>query len=131
MNIKGKKLAITGAILQLGLVLGIIGSLLGMIFAFQHRGAEGTTNTELLANDISFALISTIIGLCISIVGLIFIFIALFKSKYRAPWFFWFLIIWSILWILNFPFGTILGGAFLIYLIMHKDEFKKQPEQID
>jgi len=126
MNIKGKKLAITGAVLQLGPLFGLIGTVIGMLSAFQTMGADGVGDSEALAGDISFALITTAIGLCIGLIGLVLMLIALFKSKYRALWFFWFLSVISILMLLRFPAGTIIGISLLIYLITHRNEFKQQ-----
>lgn len=128
MNTIGKKLAITGAALQLGPILGLVGTIIGMISAFLTMGSAGMEQPEALADDIGFALITTAIGLCVGIVGLILMLVALFGSKYRAPWFFWFLMVWSVLWMLNIPVGTILGVGLLIYLITHKAEFNNQTQ---
>ncbi len=49
--------------------------------------------------------------------------IALFAKEYRAPWFFWFLIVYASLFVLTFSIGTALGIVLLIYLIIKKDEF--------
>ena len=128
MNTKGRTLALTGAWLQLGPLFGLIGTVIGMISAFQKMGAEGMGQPEALANDMGFALITTAIGLCFGIIGLILLLIALFGQKYRAPWFFWFLTIYSILWMFNFPVGTVLGICLLVFLITRKEEFKNKTE---
>jgi biopolymer transport protein ExbB len=128
MNINGKKLAITGSILLLGGPLfGLIGTIIGMLSAFQTMGSEGMGKPEALANDIWFALITRAIGLCVGVIGLIIMLIALFGKKYRDPWFFWFLTIYSIFWIINFPVGTVLGIGLLIFLLTHKKEFINRP----
>ena len=130
MNTKGKKLAITGSILLLGGPLfGYMGTIIGMLSAFQTMGSEGTENTEALANDIGFSLITTSIGLCIGIIGGILMLVALFAVKYRAPWFFWYYVIMASLGVFNFPVGTILGSLMLVYLIMHRNEFINRPNQ--
>ncbi len=54
--------------------------------------------------------------------------IALFKFKYKARWFFWFLTGLSILMLPRFPAGTIIGISLLVYLITHRTEFKQQTE---
>ena len=122
---KGRKIALWGAWLQLGLVFGLGGTVIGMINAFEKIALNEPGDPALLANDISFALITTAIGLIPALVGLIFLGIALFGKKYRAAWFFWFLIIYSCFLALYFPVGTIIGVALIIYLIWNKDEFLK------
>ena len=130
-NEKGRKIALWGAWLQLGLVFGLGGTVIGMINAFEKIAENGTGDPTLLANDISFALITTAIGLIPALLGLVFLGIALFGMKYRSLWFFWFLIIYSGLWALNFPIGTIIGVALIIYLIWNKDEFLKRKSDPD
>ncbi len=130
MKTKGKKLAITGSILLLGGPLfGLMGTIIGMLSAFQTMGSEGSENAEALASDIGFSLITTTIGLCIGIIGGIMMLIALFVVKYRAPWFFWYYVIMSTLGLFNFPVGTILGALMLVYLILHRKEFINRPNQ--
>jgi len=126
MSTKGKNVAISGVVLQLGLLVDFIGTVVGKSSAEKHISEGGSL--ELLADDMGFALIITVIGLGIALVGLIFVFIALFGSKYRAPWFFWFLIVGSLFWMLHVPVGTLFGFGFLIYLIMHKEEFRNPME---
>lgn len=128
MNTKGRTLALTGAWFQLGPLFGLLGTIIGMISTFQKIGSGEMGQPEALANDIGFALSTTAIGLCFGIIGLILMLIALFVQKYRAPWFFWFLTICSILWMFLFPIGTVLGIAILIFLITHQEEFKNKTE---
>jgi len=112
-----------GAWLQLGLVFGLLGTVVGMVSAFDKLSESEAASPETLANDISFALITTAIGMIPVLIGLILMAVARLGKKYRAAWFFWFLIAYSVLWALNFPVGTILGGALIFYLISKKDEF--------
>lgn len=76
----------------------------------------------MLADNISLALLSTAIGLLVGAVGAVFMGIALLGYRYRAPWFFWFLIYCASLWILT-TIATIPGVALLVYLIVKKNEF--------
>ncbi len=104
MPTKGKYLALTGLALQLGPVFGMIGTASCMIQTFSRL--QNTTSTqapEALASDISPALYSTVIGLGVSIVGIILLCIALFGTKYRAPWFKTAMWILSILWLTSIP----------------------------
>lgn len=79
----------------------------------------------MLADNISLALAPTAIGLLVGTVGTVFMGIALLGYRYRAPWFFWFLICYASLWILTTfaKVATIPGVALLVYLIVKKNEF--------
>ncbi|QYY35715.1 hypothetical protein [Ruficoccus sp. ZRK36] len=48
---------------------------------------------------------------------------SLFGQKYRAKWFFWFLIVYSTLMLTAIPVGTLLGIGLLIFLIVKRKEF--------
>ena len=127
MPTKGKYLALTGLVLQLGPVFGMMSTAACMIQAFSRL--QNTTSTqapEALASDISLALYSTAICMGVSIVGIILLCIALFGTKYRAPWFKTAMWILSILWLFNIPIGTIIGIIVMIYLSNHKNEFTQQ-----
>jgi len=120
---KGRKLALWGAWLQLGLVFGLFGTVIGMIRAFSVIESEGPGDAELLAEYISLALTSTAIGMIPALIGLVLLLVALFSSKYRAPWFFWFMAIYSVLNPLFFPIGIIV----LVHIIPRKEEFRCDP----
>ena len=127
---KGRKLALWGAWLQLGPVFGILGTVIGMIGAFGQisefeQNDQGSA--EALANNISLALNTTAIGIIAGLVGLVFLLVALFSSKYRAPWFFWFMAIYSVLSLLAFPVGTVIGIIVLVHIIPRKEEFRCDP----
>ena len=126
MPTKGKYLAITGLVLQLVPVFGMVSTAASMIRAFSQLQNASTQAPEALASDISLALYSTAIGMGVSIVGIILLCIALFGTKYRAPWFKTAMWILSILWLLNIPIGTIIGIIVMIYLSNHKNEFTQQ-----
>ncbi len=121
---KGRALAIIGTICFCGPLVGLIGTIVAVLSAFQMMGSESESSPEALANEMSLHLISTAIGLCLGILGIILLLIALFRSKYRAPWFFWILCVLSALWTLGFPVGTIVGFGLLVYLLRNKAEFK-------
>ncbi len=127
MNQKGKQLAIWGVALQLGTVVGLIGTIIGMVQAFGRLATSETAQAAALANDISIALYSTVAGLVVALVGDILILVALFGVRYRAPWFRTALWVLSILWLIRFPIGTILAIVVMVYLVNHKKEFT-EPE---
>lgn len=128
MNQKGKQLAIWGVILQFGTVVGLVGTVVGMVRAFSRLvglAEPGTIPVSDLSADLSIALYTTVVGSLLALVGIVFILIALLGIRYRAAWFrtaLWFL---SFLWLLWFPIGTILGIVIIVYLINHKNEFSE------
>ena len=128
MPTKGKYLAIFGLVLQFGYLIGMVGTVVGMLRAFSRLASTGATySQEAIALDIALALYTTAIGMGVSIVGIILLCIALFGTKYRAPWFKTAMWILSILWLLNIPIGMIIGIIVMIYLSNHKNEFTQQP----
>ena len=127
---KGRKLALWGAWLQLGPVFGVLGTVIGMIGAFGQMSEFDQNNqgsAEALAKNVSLALNTTAIGIIAGLIGLVLLLVALFSSKYRAPWFFWFMAIYSGLCLLAFPVGTVIGIVVLVHIIPRKEEFWCDP----
>ena len=130
---KGRKLALWGAWLQLGPVFGILGTVIGMIGAFGQMSAFEQNNqgsAEALAKDVSLALNTTAMGIIAGLIGFVLLLVALFSSKYRAPWFFWFMAIYSGLCLLAFPVGTVIGIVVLVHIIPRKEEFWCDPADV-
>ena len=120
----GRKLALTGAWLQLGPVIGAAGAAIGMMRAFTTLAeAPGVSDPQRLSANISEVLIATAAGLVLSVVGLILLCIALFGYRYRAEWFFWFLVIYGAILLLGFPVGTVVGLVFLVFCLTRRHEF--------
>ena len=63
-------------------MMGLLGTVSGMVKAFRNIAAQGLGKPELLANNISEALVTTASGLLIAIPALMFYFY--FKNKYMA-----------------------------------------------
>jgi len=120
---RGKSLAIIGTLLQMGLIAGISGTVIGMNRAFMELKSSGTADQEVLASGMRFALNATVIGLISSLVGAVFIIIALTGYKYRARWFYVTQWIFAVLWLGNTPLGSVFGVFAVMYLIKHKTEF--------
>lgn len=118
-NKNGRKYALWGAWLQVGAVIGLIWTVIGMISSFQNVSPSGTA----LANEISNELTPVLIASVASFIGVVLLAVALFRKKYRAAWFFWFLLIYGILIAMNYWEGTLIGGLLIIYLFYKKDEF--------
>ncbi|MGB8355591.1 MAG: protein kinase, partial [Chthoniobacteraceae bacterium] len=119
----GVVFAWAGAILQLGLLYGVIWSGVGMMRTFALIGASGIIDAKTLAGAIGSVLEASCIGLVTGILGLVLLSIALMAMRYRAPWFYWFLVINSWLLIFAFPIGTGFAIFFLIYCSKHRAEF--------
>jgi len=120
----GKQLAIWGTVLQSGMLVGLAGTVIGMVRAFAKLSKQGDASTQdALARDISLALYAHAGGLLVAAVGIILLLVALWGVKYRAPWFRIALWILAVLWLFSFPIGTILAIVVMIYLSNHREEF--------
>jgi magnesium-transporting ATPase (P-type) len=137
---KGKKLALWGAWLQIAsvfaLLLAISGpaiSILTSLGQLTEFGQNSQESSDALASNMSLAMNLTAIGIIAAFIGLfiglICLLLALFSSKYRAPWFFWFMAIYSALSILAFPIGTVIGAIVLVHIIPRKQEFWGDPNE--
>lgn len=119
----GKTLAVTGALLQLGPVVGLLGTLIGMMGAFRTLGSGGIAEPQHLGANIGVVLCATAAGLALGLMGLVLLCIALFSCCYRAEWFFWFLVIYGGILLCGFPVGTVLGIIILVYCLTHRAQF--------
>jgi len=126
MNQQGKQLAIWGLVLQLGSVLGLVCTSIAMVRYFSNLADSATVQAAALAQEISKVLGPAVTGSVFGLIGIILILVALFRIRYRAPWFRTMLWVLSILWLFSFPIGTILGIVVIFYLVKHKDEFAEQ-----
>ena len=123
MESRGKHLAIWGIVLQAAPLVGISTTVVGMVRAFREIQTSDSTDAAALSGHIYLALIGTAVGLMLALVGAVLILIALWGTRYRAPWFYTALWVVSILWLLNIPIGTILGIVVIVYLLNHRQEF--------
>ena len=120
---KGRQLAIWGLILQLGFLVGVGGTVVGVMRAFSRMAADGSAQLSDVAPGISTALHSTVAGMMISVVGAVLLLVALFGVRFRAKWFYQTMWVLGILWLVNVPIGTIAGIVVIIHLVNHKEEF--------
>ena len=123
MNSNGKQLAIWGVVLQFGFLIGLAGTVIGMLRAFEKLAEENASQPEALTSGISLALYTTAGGMALSLIGTVLVLVALFGAKYRAAWFKTAMWILAILWLFSIPIGTILGVVTIIYLSKHSNEF--------
>ena len=129
MNQKGRQLAIWGIVLQLGAVVALIGTVIGIVQAFSSLAGSDTTPSSALAEEIGKVLGPVAVGSVFGLIGIILILVALFRLRYRAPWFRTMLWVLSILWLMSFPIGTIVGVIVIVYLVKHKEEFAEQGKE--
>ncbi len=122
----GKIIAVTGAVLQLGPFFGLLGTVVGMFRTFQGIALGGTSESEETAEGIRMALVTTEVGLVLGLLGTLFLLVALFANKYRAKWFYWFMMVYSILSLVALPIGTLIGIICLVYINKRKGEFLLQ-----
>jgi len=125
---RGKALALTGVIFQAGPIIGAIGTAIGMLRAFSTLQADGISDPRVLSANIGEVLTATIIGFGLGVVGLVLIILALFVSRYREEWFYWFLVIYGAVLLAGFPIGTLLGIVILTYCLTNRSEFLRRPE---
>ncbi len=118
---RGAFIAKLGVWLQLAQVIGLAGTVTGMMKAFQVLGTAGTADPAKLSKAIGEVLVSAAGGIAVSFIGLILVIIAITACRYRAVWMFWFLCIYGGLMIFSYfvPFGLF----FLIYALVKKEEF--------
>lgn len=76
---KETTIAYLSTIGTLGPLLGLMGTVYGMILAFMRIGEHGSPNPQLLAGDISHALVATLLGISLAAPGIFFH--TLFKNR--------------------------------------------------
>jgi len=65
-----KALQIIGAVLIWGSVFGLVGTIVGMLQAFETLAHQGSANPEELANEINLALFTTFYGQIATMIGI-------------------------------------------------------------
>ncbi len=126
----GKTLALVGAWLQLGPLLGMAVTIIGMMRAFQTMGETGVKDPSAISAAVGQVLVSTFAGLFVGLIGAVMILLAVFRSGYRAEWVFWLLIILGCLYLPAFPVGTMIGTSFLITAFMRRTEFLRSAQTV-
>ena len=114
----GKRLAKAGALLQCALVLGMACGVAAMAIDdnTNYSAQEAATACPILMAASGF-------GIVIGLVGVAQICASLYSYRYRAPWFFWFLVVYGGVILFAFGLGTIIGAFFLIFSLTHRKEF--------
>ncbi len=131
---KGKILAIIGTALQLAPFIWVIAYLVTLFrllnlannpqpVDLNHPFEAFNATMSKMNSILGDGAVLLLIGLLVGIVGLILLIIALTVSRYRAEWFFWFLLIYGLILCAGFPIGTAFGIFFLVYCLTKRREF--------
>lgn len=142
---RGRTLAIFGTVLQLAPCIWVamyfitLFRLFGLIRTPQPMNpdrpfdainaaiSEMSAVLSKMNSILSDALTLLLVGLILGVIGLVLLVISLTTSRYRAEWFFWFLMVYGAFLIGAFPIGTALGIFFVVYCLTHRrDFFNKQ-----
>tara|TARA_B110000046_G_C12702626_1_gene277216 strand:- start:111 stop:509 length:399 start_codon:yes stop_codon:yes gene_type:complete len=122
-EIIGKYVAILGLLLFWAPLWGIADSYFTMASSFQEITLFGTNDPKIAPEEMTSAAMFTAIGALLSMVGLILLAIAVVGLNYRKSWFFWALIIYSILLLIIIPIGTFFGLMVLTVLVLNRKKF--------
>ena len=127
-NSKGKTYAVLGTCFQLTPVIWVfayliaIARLLKLVTHIKSNPSMALEDVMKPFNKMSSIYMDSFLlaffGLALGVIGLVFLVIALVKFRYRAEWFFWFLMIYGSLLIAT-PFGIF----FVVYCLVHRREF--------
>lgn len=121
---RGRWTARIGVTLFTGPIWGMMGTVMGMLRAFNTLDGNGAGSAGALSDGVGFALVSTMIGIAVGLVGSVLVLIALFAMKNREKWFFWWSVLLSVFWCLViFPYGMIVGLPILILFLVQRAEF--------
>ncbi|MCG7544692.1 hypothetical protein MHM93_10920 [Pseudoalteromonas sp. MM17-2] len=119
----GKYLAIFGLMLFWAPLWGVIDSYLIMSSSFQEITLFGANEPKTSQEEMSAAALSTVIGILLFLFAICLLTFTVVGLNYRAKWFFWALIVHSMLLLLLFPLGTVLGIIVLAALVMGRKRF--------
>lgn len=109
--------------MQAGPLIGMMATVIGMRKAFCSLGASGINDPVQLSNNIGGVLVATAIGISIGLIGAILLFVSLLGFRYRAAWFYWFLVIYGVNILFAFPVGTVIGPFLLVYILTNRNQF--------
>ena len=76
-----------------------------------------------MADAIGQALVPIIFWGSVGVFGLLVTVLTLAISSYRARWFFWSSVVYSVLYLLLLPIGTLTSIALIILLVAKRKEF--------
>jgi hypothetical protein len=124
----GLLFALPGAVF---LVFSLVSAGQALVTLLQKLGQQGWEDASAAGQLVGELLITIVVRGFTILPALAVLCLALLACRYRAPWFFWFLLTISLPLLFLFPIGTGFGIWFLLYLRKHRHEFPKsiQAEQ--
>jgi hypothetical protein len=117
----GALLAKIGAWMQMAQLVGAISTAVAMGREFENLSSSGVGDPSILSAAVGEALIWTIPGIGLAVIGMILVIIAATTYQYRARWLFWFLCLYGSMMIFSYmpPFGLFS----VIYALAKRREF--------
>jgi len=88
-------------------------------------GAAGIDENDSLRNatPATFAIGTIIVGGSFGLIGTLLSIFAATLMRFREQWFYWASAFLAVLYCIVIPLGSLLGGGFLIYLLVKRREF--------
>ncbi|MFQ3251266.1 MAG: hypothetical protein ACI9O6_003113 [Glaciecola sp.] len=124
----GKYLAILGLLFLLALPWAVANTVLSMYSTFDQITLFGTSDPS---SEIATSWVPTVIGMILFIPGFLFLLVSVVGLNYRKNWVFWAILVSSILLLIIFPIGTVLGLVGFMVLFSERKNFGSdvQPTQ--
>lgn len=94
-----------------------------MLSTFNGLDSDRQTDSYINFNRINHSVEIVFWSLPLTLLGVICFITALFVQKYRAKWFFFFMMFYSIMWLLSLSMGFFFGIALIVYLFSVRKEF--------
>lgn len=130
-----KIIALIGGVLQLAWLPGLLLTLIQLDrTTSQFDSSKVTNNNEVISmlskatEAMGSSFDAYLLGLGLSLVGVVFFGYALTRLHFRQEWAFWLAAIHGSLLVFVFPFGTPFGLFLLIYALSHRTEFGRRPD---
>ena len=128
---RGRIFAVVGALLQLGPAIWVVMVMVTMSrVVIAAQGLPGGTDSDEFRPMVltAFRNLYGFLGwmlLMVGLAGLGMMAMALTSLRYRAKWFFWFVMVYGVLVLWLIPFGTAVGIIFLVLAWKHRGEFSR------
>lgn len=123
-----KKLAILTVVLFssafLSVLTGIIEVLIMAIFSEVPVGGDPNEMARMISEELVSAALVLILSPFLATIGAILLFV----NKYRARWYFWCSLIFTLPYSIFFPFGTATFVAVWVFLLLKRNEFDSNLE---
>jgi MotA/TolQ/ExbB proton channel family len=125
-------MACIGVVLFTGPIWGFLGTVFGMIQAFNRVSGGGNVASVDLSNHVRLALNSTVIGIVVGLMGGALILASILLTGYRKKWFYSWSLGLAIIWcIALFPIGLIIALPFISLFKTRRREFERQKAEQD